>query len=152
MEIILREDIDKVGARGTVVKVANGYARNFLLPKRLAVPATEANKKIVEQEREAYLRREAKAKGESEDLARMLADVSVTIRQRVGENNQLFGSVTAKDISDALAAQNYQIERRKVQIDEPIRTVGEHQVTLRLHREVTAQIKVIVEPVSEPET
>jgi large subunit ribosomal protein L9 len=152
MEIILREDIDKVGARGTVVKVANGYARNFLLPKRLAVPANEANKKIVEQEREAYLRREAKAKGESEDLARMLADVSVTIRQRVGENNQLFGSVTAKDISDALAAQNYQIERRKVQLDEPIRAVGEHQVTLRLHREVTAQIKVIVEPVSEPET
>jgi large subunit ribosomal protein L9 len=152
MEIILREDIDKVGARGTVVKVANGYARNFLLPKRLAVPANEANKKIVEQEREAYLRREAKAKGESEDLARMLADVSVTIRQRVGENNQLFGSVTAKDISDALAAQNYQIERRKVQLDEPIRSVGEHQVTLRLHREVTAQIKVIVEPVSEPET
>lgn len=152
MEIILREDIDKVGARGSVVKVANGYARNFLLPKRLAVPANEANKKIVEQEREAYLRREAKAKGESEDLARMLADVSVTIRQRVGENNQLFGSVTAKDISDALAAQNYQIERRKVQLDEPIRAVGEHQVTLRLHREVTAQIKVIVEPVSEPET
>ncbi|MGH9610993.1 MAG: 50S ribosomal protein L9 [Bryobacteraceae bacterium] len=150
MEIILREDIDKVGARGSVVKVADGYARNFLLPKRLAVRATEANKKIVEQEREAYLRREAKAKSESEDLGRMLADVSVTIRQRVGENNQLFGSVTAKDISDALAAQNYQIERRKIQLDEPIRTVGEHEVILRLHHDVTAPIKVIVEALTEP--
>ncbi|HEX7360560.1 MAG TPA: 50S ribosomal protein L9 [Bryobacteraceae bacterium] len=150
MEIILREDIDKVGTRGSVVKVADGYARNFLLPKRMAVAATEANKKIVEQEREAYLRREAKAKSESEDLGRMLADVSVTIRQRVGENNQLFGSVTAKDISDALAAQNYQIERRKIQLDEPIRTVGEHQVTLRLHREVATPIKVIVEAITEP--
>lgn len=146
MEVILREDIDKVGARGSVVKVAGGYARNYLLPKRLAVAATGANKKIVEQEREAYLRREAKAKNESEDLGKMLANVTVTIRQRVGENNQLFGSVTAKDVSDALAAQNYHIERRKIQIDEPIRTVGEHEVTLRLHREVAAQIKVIVEP------
>src|SRR5579875_393495 len=88
MEIILREDVEKVGTRGSIVKVADGYARNFLFPKRLAVPATEANKKIVEQEREAYLRREAKAKSEAEDLARMLASVSVTIRQRVGENNQ----------------------------------------------------------------
>lgn len=146
MEVILREDIDKVGARGSVVKVAGGYARNYLLPQRLAVLATEANKKIVEQERDAYLRREAKAKSESEDLGHMLDKVTVTIRQRVGENNQLFGSVTAKDISDALAAQNYHIERRKVQLEEPIRTLGEHEVTLRLHREVTTQIKVIVEP------
>lgn len=150
MEVILREDIDNVGARGSVVKVAGGYARNYLLPKRLAVLATDANKKIVEQEREAYLRREAKAKSESEDLGKMLAGVTVTIRQRAGENNQLFGSVTAKDISDALAAQNYRIERRKIQLDEPIRTVGEHEVTLRLHREVAAQIKVIVEPIAEP--
>ncbi|MGH9583362.1 MAG: 50S ribosomal protein L9, partial [Bryobacteraceae bacterium] len=128
MEIILREDIDKVGARGSVVKVAGGYARNFLFPKRWAVPATEANRKIVEQEREAYLRREAKAKGESEDLGRLLANVTVTIRQRVGENNQLFGSVTAKDIADALEAQKFHIERRKIQLDEPIRSVGEHKV------------------------
>jgi large subunit ribosomal protein L9 len=146
MEVILREDVDKVGARGSVVKVADGYARNFLLPKRLAVPATDANKKIVEQEREAYLRREAKLKSESEDLGKLMSNVTVTFRQRVGENNQLFGSVTAKDIADALEAQKYHIERRKIQLDEPIRTLGEHQVNLRLHRDVSIPITVIVEP------
>ena len=146
MEIILREDVDKVGARGSVVKLADGYARNFLLPKRLAVPATEANKKIVEQEREAYLRREAKVKSESEDLAKLMGNVTVTFHQRVGENNQLFGSVTAKDIADALEAQKYHVERRKIQLDEPIRTLGEHKVTLRLHRDVATEINVIVEP------
>ena len=146
MEVILREDIDKIGSRGAVVKVADGYARNFLLPKRLAVPASEANKKIVDQEREAHLRREAKAKSESEDLAKLMTNVTVTFHQRVGENNQLFGSVTAKDIADALEAQKYHVERRKIHLDEPIRTLGEHKVTLRLHRDVPAEITVIVEP------
>lgn len=146
MEVILREDVDKVGARGTLVKVADGYARNFLLPKRLAVPATDANKKIVEQEREAYLRREAKDKSESEDLAKLLTGVTLTFRHKVGENNHLFGSVTAKDIADALEAQKFQVERRKVQLEEPIRTVGEHEVAVRLHRDVTTHIKVVVEP------
>jgi len=146
MEIILREDVEKVGARGAVVKVADGYARNYLFPKRLAVPATESNKKIVEQEREAYLRREAKLKGEAESLAQMMSNVRLTFRQRVGENDQLFGSVTAKDIAEALEAQGYHIERRKVQLDEPIRTLGEHKVALRLHRDVTTEITVVVEP------
>lgn len=146
MEVILREDVEKVGARGSVVKVADGYARNFLLPKRLAVRASEANKKIVEQEREAYLRREAKVKSESEDLAKLMTNVTVTFHQRVGENNQLFGSVTAKDIADALEAQKFHVERRKIHLDEPIRTLGEHKVTLRLHRDVTTEITVIVEP------
>ena len=146
MEVILREDVEKVGARGSVVKVADGYARNFLLPKRLAVAVTAANKKIVEQEREAHLRREAKAKSESEDLSKLMAEVTVTFHQKVGENNQLFGSVTAKDIADALEAQKFHIERRKIQLDEPIRTLGEHKVTLRLHRDVTTQINVVVEP------
>jgi large subunit ribosomal protein L9 len=146
MEVILREDVDKVGARGTLVKVADGYARNFLLPKRLAVPATDANKKIVEQEREAYLRREAKDKSESQDLAKLLTGVTLTFRHKVGENNHLFGSVTAKDIADALEAQKFQVERRKVQLEEPIRTVGEHDVAVRLHRDVTTHIKVVVEP------
>jgi large subunit ribosomal protein L9 len=145
MEVILREDVDKVGARGSVVRVADGYARNFLLPKRLAVPATTANKKIVEQEREAYLRREAKQKSESEDLAKLMSNVTVTIRQRAGENNQLFGSVTAKDIADALEARKYHVDRRKIQLDEPIRTLGEHKVTLRLHRDVSSEITVNVE-------
>ena len=145
MEVILREDVDKVGARGSIVKVADGYARNFLLPKRLAVPATDANRKIVEQEREAYLRREAKAKVDAEDLAKLLANVTLTFHQKVGENDQLFGSVTAKDIAEALEAQRFHIERRKIQLDDPIRTLGEHEVTLRLHREVSTPVKVIVE-------
>ena len=146
MDLILREDIEKLGSRGQVVKVAPGYARNFLLPKRLAVVATESNKKIVEQEREAYLRREAKDRSESEDLAKLLTGVTLTFRQKVGENNHLFGSVTAKDIADALEAQKFQVERRKVQLEEPIRTVGEHEVAVRLHRDVTTHIKVVVEP------
>jgi len=146
MEVILREDVEKVGTRGSVVKVADGYARNFLLPKRLAVTATAANKKIVEQEREAYLRREAKEKTDAQDLAQLMADVTVAFRHRAGENNQLFGSVTAKDIADALESQKFHIERRKIQLDEPIRTLGEHTVTLRLHRDASVPIKVIVEP------
>jgi large subunit ribosomal protein L9 len=146
VEIILREDVEKVGSRGSVVKVADGYARNFLLPKRLAVPATDANKKIVDQEREAYVRREAKVKGDAESLAQLMSNVTVTLRHRVGENNHLFGSVTAKDIADALEAQNFHIERRKIQLDEPIRTVGEHTVPVRLHRDVSIDVKVIVEP------
>jgi large subunit ribosomal protein L9 len=146
MEVILREDIETLGARGAMVKVADGYARNFLLPKRLAVPATDANRKIVEQEREAYLRREAKLQGEAQDLAQIMSKVVLTFRQRVGENDHLFGSVTAKDIADALEAQKYHVERRRVQLDEPIRTLGEHTVTVRLHRDVTTEIKVVVEP------
>jgi large subunit ribosomal protein L9 len=146
MEVILREDVDKVGHRGSVVKVADGYARNFLLPKRLAVPATESNRKIVEQERQAHLRRDAKVKSDAAGLAQLMQNVSVTIRQRVGENNHLFGSVTAKDIADALEAQNYHVDRRRIQLDEPIRTVGEHKVTLRLHADVSTEITVNVEP------
>ena len=144
MEVILREDIEKLGERGQVVQVANGYARNFLIPKKLAVAATEANKKIVEQERQAHLRREAKLKGEAEDLAKMMAGVSVTIAQKAGENDQLFGSVTAKDIAEALEQQNYTIDRRKVHLDEPIKTLGEHKATLRLHRDVSTDITIHV--------
>ena len=146
MQLILREDIDNLGLRGALVKVADGYARNFLLPNRLAVPATEANKKIIEQERDAHLRREAKVKGEAEGLAQLMSNVTVTLRHRVGENNHLFGSVTAKDIADALAAQNFHIERRKIQLDEPIRTVGEYKVPVRLYRDVSVEVNVLVEP------
>jgi len=144
MEVILREDIERLGTRGEVVKVAPGYARNYLLPKRLAVAATDSNRKIVEQERQAHLRKEAKAKGEAEDLSKMLGAVSVTIKQKAGENDQLFGSVTAKDISDALAAKNYTIDRRKVQLDDPIKQLGEFKVPVRLHKDVTTEITVNV--------
>ena len=144
MEVILREDIEKLGHRGEIVKVAPGYARNFLLPKKLAVQANASNKKIVEQERDAYLRREAKAKNEAEDLGRMLAGVTITITQRAGEEGHLFGSVTSKDIADGLEKQNYTIDRRKIQLDEPIKNVGEYKVPVRLHREVTAEVTVNV--------
>jgi len=144
MEVILREDIENLGARGQVVKVASGYARNFLLPKRMAVAATEANKKIVEQERQAHLRKEAKAQGEAQDLAKIMTGATVRIAQKAGENDQLFGSVTSKDIAEALTAQNYNIDRRKIQLDEPIRQLGEYKVAVRLHKDVTAEITVVV--------
>jgi large subunit ribosomal protein L9 len=144
MEVILREDIDNLGSRGEVVKVAPGYARNFLLPKRLAVQATESNKKIVEQERQAHLRKEAKAQGEAEELGKLVSRVTVTISQKAGDNDQLFGSVTTKDIGDALAAQNYTIDRRKIQLDEPIKQLGEYKIPVRLHKDVTVEITVVV--------
>jgi large subunit ribosomal protein L9 len=144
MEVILREDVEKLGNRGEVVKVAPGYARNFLLPKKLAVAATDSNKKIVEQERQAHLRKEAKFKGEAEDLGKLLSGVTVTISQKAGENDQLFGSVTSKDVADALAAKNYTIDRRKIQLDEPIKQLGEFKVPVRLHKDVTAEVTVQV--------
>ena len=144
MEVILREDIVKLGNRGQVVKVAAGYARNYLLPKRLAVAATEANKKIVEQERQAHLRKEAKLASEAADLGKLIGAVSITIAQKAGENGQLFGSVTSKDIVEALEKQGYTVERRKIALEEPIKTLGEFKVPVKLHREVTAQITVNV--------
>ena len=144
MEVILREDIDKLGTRGQVVKVTPGYARNFLLPKRMAVAATEANKKIVEQERQAHLRKEAKVQGEAQELAKIMTGATVRIAQKAGENDQLFGSVTSKDIAEALAAQNYNIDRRKIQLEEPIRQLGEYKVTVRLHKDVPVEITVVV--------
>lgn len=144
MEVILREDIENLGVRGDVVKVAAGYARNFLLPKRMAVAATDSNRKIVEQERQAHLRKEAKLKGEAEELAKLVGAVTVTIKRKAGENDQLFGSVTAADVADALAAQHYNVERRRIHLEEPIKSLGEHKVTVRLHREVTADVTVNV--------
>ena len=143
MEVILREDIDNLGTRGEVVKVAPGYARDFLLPRKLAVPATESNKKIVEQERQAHLRKEAKAAGEAAELAKLMNGVTVTIRQKAGENDQLFGSVTAQDVIDALAKQGYTIDRKKLSLD-PVKQLGEYKVPVKLHREVTAEITLIV--------
>ncbi len=144
MQVILRQNIEKLGNRGDIVNVADGYARNYLLPRRLAVPATEANKKIVEQERQAHLRREVRERGEAEELARLLAGVTVTIPQKAGEHDQLFGSVTAKDIAEALQKQNYVVDRRKIQLEEPIKQLGEYKVPVRLHKDVTAEILVQV--------
>jgi large subunit ribosomal protein L9 len=144
MEVILRADVEKLGDRGQIVKVADGYARNFLLPKRLAVPATAANKKIVEQERQGHLRREAKEKGDAADLAKLLSGVSVTFKQKAGEQDQLFGSVTVKDIAEALEQKDFTIERRKIILEEPIKQIGQYKVTVKLHREVSAEIEVNV--------
>lgn len=144
MEVILREEIDNLGRRGDVVKVAAGYARNYLLPKRLAVAANESNKKIVEQEKQAYLRRESKEIGDANDLAKMMASVEVTIAQKAGENDQLFGSVTAQDIVAALEKAGYAIDRKKVNLAEPIKTLGDYKVTVKLHREVAVELPVHV--------
>jgi large subunit ribosomal protein L9 len=144
MEVILRQDVEKLGSRGQVVKVASGYARNFLLPNKIAVPATDANRKIVEQERQAHVRKEAKQKGEAEDLAKLVNGVSLTIVQKAGENDQLFGSVTPKDIAEALAAQNFEIDRRKIHLDDPIKQLGDYKVAVRLHKDVIAEIALHV--------
>ena len=144
MEVILREDVDNLGNRGQMVKVAAGYARNFLLPKKLAMEATDANKKIVEQVREAALRREAKEVGQAQELAKMMSGMTLTLKAKAGENDHLFGSITSQDIQRALEAQKYTIDRRKIQLPEPIRTLGDHKVPVRLHRDVTTELTVSV--------
>jgi large subunit ribosomal protein L9 len=149
MEVILREEVENLGTRGQVVNVRSGYARNFLLPRRLAVPATGANKKIVEQERQSWLKKEAKLASEAQELANLLTPIVITIKQKAGENDQLFGSVTAKDIADALAAQKFEIDRKKIVLDEPIRHLGEFKVNVKLHRDVTAPVTVKVEKEEE---
>jgi large subunit ribosomal protein L9 len=144
MEVILREEVESLGRRGDVVKVAAGYARNFLLPRRLAVAASESNKKIVEQEKQAHLRREAKEIGDASELAKLMSSVTLTITQKAGENDQLFGSVTASDIATLLEKQGYAIDRRKVHLEEPIKMLGDFKASVRLHRDVTVEIPVHV--------
>lgn len=145
MQIILLQDIDKLGIRGQIVTVADGYGRNFLLPKKMAVQATPQNRKWVEQQRVKFLKETAKEKGEAEELARLVAEVSLTFTRKSGEQGQLFGSVTAMDVAEGLAARGFRIDRRKIQLDPPLKVVGEYNVPVRLHREVTAAVKVKVE-------
>jgi large subunit ribosomal protein L9 len=144
MEVILRADVEKLGQRGQVIKVAEGYARNYLLPKNLAVAATESNKKIVEQERQAALRRDAKEVAGAQELAKLLTAVVLTTVQKAGENDTLFGSVTAKDIAELLEKKNFTIDRRKIQLAEPIKMLGEHKVPVKLHRDVVAEVTLQV--------
>ncbi|MCH8266111.1 MAG: 50S ribosomal protein L9 [Acidobacteria bacterium] len=144
MELILREDVAKLGHRGDVVKVSNGYGRNFLLPQKKAMLVTEGNKKVIEQEKSAALRREAHEKGEAEQLAAMLGKAAIQIARKAGENGVLFGSVTSLDIEDALGKQGFQIDRRKIILEEPLKQLGEFPVSVRLHREVTASLNVQV--------
>jgi large subunit ribosomal protein L9 len=144
MQIILQEDIEKLGTRGQVVEVAEGYARNFLLPRKLGLEATPGNMKRLQKMRAAFAKKEATEKGAAEELAKLLASVSLTLTRKAGENDQLFGSVTSADISDALAAQGYNIDKRKIALDDPIKLVGEFEIPLRLHREVTTTVKLAV--------
>ena len=144
MEVILREHVDNLGRRGEIVKVADGYARNYLLPRKLALLATDGNKKHVERERRIMETREAEEKSQAEAIASRLSTVDITIARRVGETEQLYGSVTATDISDFLKTKGFEIDRRKLILPEPIKTIGEHDVPLKLHREVSAPLKVKV--------
>jgi len=144
MEVILREHVDNLGRRGEIVKVADGYARNFLLPRKLALPATVGNKKHVERERKIMEAREAEEKGQAEAIAARLAAVEISIARRVGETDQLYGSVTASDVADFLKSKGFEIDRRKLILPEPIKTVGDHKVPLKLHREVTVPLVVKV--------
>jgi large subunit ribosomal protein L9 len=145
MEVILIENVDKLGSRGQIVKVADGYGRNHLLPKKLAIAATSQNRKWVEQQRQKFLKQEAKERGDAEELARLVEGVRLVFTRKSGEQGTLFGSVTAIDIADQLTAQGYNIDRRKIQLSNPLKTIGEHGVPVRLHRDVTATLKVAVE-------
>ena len=149
MEVILLENIDKLGNRGQMIKVADGYGRNFLLPKKLAVAATAQNRKWVEQQRVRFLKLEAKEKADAADLSTLLEDVSVTVVRKAGEKGNLFGSVTSLDIAEKLLAQGYHIDKRKISVATPIRVLGEYNVPVKLHRDVTTTIKVLVEPDEE---
>jgi len=144
MEVILREDVSSLGHRGDVVKVADGYGRNYLLPKHLAMEATPANKAVIEQMKASAVRRSAKEKAEAEQLVTQLNNVSLVFTRRVGENDHLFGSVTSADIAQGLAEKGFTIDRRKVHLDEPLKSTGEFHVPVKLHREVTAHVSVTV--------
>ena len=145
MDVILKEDVAKLGSRGDMVKVAEGYGRNFLLPRKLAIEATPGNKKVVEQMRAAALRRSAKEKAQAEDLAKQFDGVSVAFERRSGEHDQLFGSVTSGDIAEALEKKGFSIDRRKIQLHEPLKTLGEFTVPVKLHKDVTTHLKVVIE-------
>jgi large subunit ribosomal protein L9 len=144
MEVILREHVDNLGRRGDVVKVAPGYARNYLLPRKLALEVTTGNRKLIERERKVAEARETEEKQTAEALASRLAQAEITISRRVGETEQLYGSVTSADIAEALAAKGLEIEKRKIHLDEPLKAIGEFTVPVRLHRDVTANLKVVV--------
>ena len=144
MEVILRDHVEHLGRRGEIVKVADGYARNYLLPRKLALPATDANRKWVERERKITEARDAEERGAAEAIAARLNALELRIERRVGENDQLYGSVTNADIAELLATKGFEIDRRKILLPDPIKALGENTVPVKLHREVSAQLKVTV--------
>ena len=145
MEVILKEDLENLGNRGDVVKVADGYGRNYLLPRKLAMQATAANKAVIEQMKQSALRRSAREKGEAEQQVALYDALTLEFTRKVGENEQLFGSVTSSDIAQALEAKGFVTDRRKIQLEEPLRQLGEFLVPVKLHREVSAHVKVLIQ-------
>lgn len=146
MEVILREDVKSLGKAGELVKVKPGYARNFLLPKGLAYEATDGNRKRIQAESKARAARASEDRSAAEGFAAALAGVSLTLARKVGEGNRLFGSITAQDLADALAAQGQILDKRKIELEHPIKTLGFHSVPVRLHHEVQAELRVNVVP------
>ncbi|HEX3968183.1 MAG TPA: 50S ribosomal protein L9 [Edaphobacter sp.] len=144
MEVILKEDVNKLGHRGDVVKVADGYGRNYLLPEKLAIEANAANKAVIDQMKASAVRKSVKEKAGAEQLSTQLSEVELVFERKAGENEHLFGSVTSGDIAHALEAKGYTIDRRKIALDEPLKTIGEYHVPVKLHREVTSHVKVVV--------
>ena len=145
MEVILKEDVPKLGHRGEVVKVAEGYGRNYLLPHKLAIEATAANRAVIEQMKQSAVRKSAVEKADSEALAKQLEGVTLAFQRKAGEKDHLFGSVTSSDIAEALERQGFNIDRRKIQLHESLKSLGEFDVPIKLHRDVTTRIKVTVE-------
>ena len=144
MEVILKEDVEKLGHRGDIVRVAEGYGRNFLLPRKLAIEASRANKAVIDQMKAASVRKSAREKTGAEALAQQLNDVQLAFTRKVGEKDHLFGSVTSADIATALEAKGFNVDRRKIHLDDPLKSLGEFHVPVKLHREVTAHVKVTV--------
>jgi len=145
MEVILKEDVAKLGSRGDVVRVAEGYGRNYLLPRKLAIEASASNKAVIEQMKAAAVRRSAKEKAQAEELSKQFDGLSVNFKRRSGEHDQLFGSVTSGDIAEALEKKGFNVDRRKIQLHEPLKTLGEFTVPIKLHRDVTTHLKVLIE-------
>jgi large subunit ribosomal protein L9 len=150
MKVILKQDIEKLGKTGDVVKVAPGYGRNYLIPQKMAIEATPGNVKVMEIEKLAQAKRDQRDKSAATILAKEIVKLSLTIECRAGEGGTLYGSVTSIDIAEKLAAHKIEIDKRKIQLDEPIKTVGEYQIPIRLHREVTVPVRVLVEAEAEP--
>jgi large subunit ribosomal protein L9 len=144
VELMLREDVEKLGRRGDVIKVAEGYGRNYLLPRGLAVPVTEANKALIARERKKHEAQVSKEKAESEVLAERIGSLRFIAPRKVGEHDVLYGSVTSGDVAEFLKAKGIEIDKRKVLLDEPVKKLGEHDVRIRLHPEVTATLKLLV--------
>jgi large subunit ribosomal protein L9 len=153
MEVILKEDVAKLGSRGDVVKVAEGYGRNYLLPKKLAIEATTANRAVIDQMKAASVRRLAREKGDAEAVAQQLAGVALSFTRKSGEHDQLFGSVTSADIAHELELKGINIDRRKIQLNEPLKAIGDFNVPIKLHRDVVVPIKVTIQKdaVAEPQ-